>query len=160
MAGLRRPAWRQVEKAIPVNSFRFAANQFEGSLKSESLHFLSAKRRGSHFEHPHRFSGNLGGFIKPAWPFVDRPMVPIQGETVYSHRVQVFHDPVAGHQPNKITIAGGDSAEHNGERGVGRADGSGGLLRQIRESFPSGVEMKIPMREVIWLVPQYNGFKH
>jgi hypothetical protein len=35
-----------------------------------------------------------------------------------------------------------------------------GSRDHIRKAIPSWIQVEIPMRQIVWLVPQYNSFDH
>ncbi len=82
---------REVEEAIPVNPIRLVDKQLGRSPQPKLLYLFSPEGRYAHLGDPNRksrYSLDLSEFLGP---FMDGPVVPIEGESVnrdHVYRVQ------------------------------------------------------------------------
>src|SRR6185312_9661417 len=91
---------------------------------------------------------------------IDLPVIPIQRKSMNADGVNAIHHAIGPHEAQKITIAGGNASEDNGNLRVDAADRGGSQLDHFTEPLPFGIELEVPMRKVVWFVPQHKCFEH
>jgi hypothetical protein len=160
MASRRFPGRRQVHQAVPENALDLAEQEFGRSLQSKDLHFVGAKGRNAHLRHPNRQIGDRAHFLKFFGPVVDLPMVPIQGKAVHGDGIEVLEQAVAFQERKESGINRRYPAQNDRQPGTELTNGRRGEAAHFRKLEPLWVHLKVPVGQVVRLVPQFDGFDH
>src|SRR6185369_3277373 len=91
---------------------------------------------------------------------MNAPMVPIQREAVQRDYINRVEHAVAAQQLYKVGVDRRKTAQHDGQV---RIDLSYRLRRQHDhscEDFPIWIDVKIPVRKIVRLIPKHYGFDH
>src|SRR5688500_5625318 len=87
MACRCRPCSWKVIQAVPVNPFGLAYQKFRRSLESEYLNLFCAKGRSPYFCDPYRQVGYGADLVELRGPFMNSPVIPVQGKTMHGNDV-------------------------------------------------------------------------
>src|SRR3981081_3953592 len=139
-----------------------AEEQVCRATKAEFLHFFGSKRGDSGFGNPNRHRCQRLDLRKLLWPFVDHPVVPVQWKPVDGEDIHVVEDTLRFHVQDKVWINGRNAAQDFEEvRRLGfYGGGGGGRVRHGGENFPARIELEVPMRLIVGLVPEHYRFDH
>lgn len=91
---------------------------------------------------------------------MDLPEVPVEWETMGRNGVDVVEHALRFHKSEEVRINRRNSAEHAREPGIDLPDRSRGQLCHMGKAAPVRIDLRIPMRLVVRLVPDHGGFDH
>src|SRR6476619_8639827 len=89
MPGSGRPRPGQIEEAVPMNPWSAAAQQLRRTLQAELLHFCGAEARYANFGNPHRERRHSLNLSQLVGPFVNTPVVPVEGKAMHRDYIHV-----------------------------------------------------------------------
>src|SRR5690242_16572323 len=79
---------------------------------------------------------------------------------MHSHNVNLVEHALNVHQLNELRVNWRNTAQYDLEDGVNRANLARGQSHHFCEFLPLGVQMEVPVREIIGLVPEHYSFNH
>ena len=85
---------------------------------------------------------------------------PIERKPMNADGVEVFEQSVASQQRNEFGIDGRNATEHQRQVGCEFTNGSRRHFRHRGKLLPLAIGLKIPMGQIVRLVPQLDGFDH
>ena len=98
------PLGRQIEQAVPENSFGVSEQQFGRALEAKCLDFIGSESGDAYLRYPNWEVGYIADFLEFFWPVIDLPMIPIQGKAMHRHGVQMSKQTVFFQQLNESRI--------------------------------------------------------
>jgi hypothetical protein len=93
-------------------------------------------------------------------PFVNHPVVPIQGKTVHRYDINRIKHAQIAHPSNEKSIDRRNAAQHTYQPRVSPLHSLRGSTDHGRKLFPFRIDLEIPMRLVIRLIPKHHCFDH
>src|SRR5205085_11860950 len=93
-------------------------------------------------------------------PLMDVPMVPIKGEAVHCDHVDGVQHSIRTEQGYKVGIDGRDATQGNTQRRIFTTDRRSCSHHHLSEDLPVGIELEVPVRQVVRLVPEHYRFYH
>ena len=103
---------RKIVQTVPVDSIHLALQQLGRALKSPLLHLFRPKGRYADFGDPDRQLRDGANLRNLVGPFVDRPMIPVEGKAVHGDDVEVVQDILLFQRLYKVGIDRRDTAQH------------------------------------------------
>ena len=135
--------------------------QFRGFLQTKELYFLGAERGSPRFAHPDRLAAYDGAnLLQLLRPFGDVPMIPIERKAMDSDNIHRLQHAVSGEQFNKSRVNGRNAAENNLDVRIRLSDCLRSGMNEGSKLLPLRVQVEVPVRQIIRLVPQHHGFNH
>jgi hypothetical protein len=93
-------------------------------------------------------------------PLVDVPVVPVEREAVHGHHVDEVDEAVAADEVEPPRVDRRHAPEHDRQAGRERPDAPRRAAGHGAELLPPGSTWKVPVRLVVRLVPELDGFDH
>ena len=162
VAGRRLPGARQVEQRVPEDARHPAEQQLGGAVDAELLDFLGAEAADADLGDPdllvrdHRLDlGDLAPAIRRSATGSSRAESRARATTSTCVEHAVSLHPL---DPERVDRR--HAAEHALHLRIDRADRLAGLDRHVGEHRPFGVDLGVPMRLVVGLVPDHRRFDH
>jgi hypothetical protein len=87
-------------------------------------------------------------------------VVPVEREAVQRDGIDLVEDALPLHVVDELRIDGRDAAQHARETAALGADGLARALDHVAEARPVGIDLEVPVRLVVGLVPEHDGFDH
>jgi hypothetical protein len=143
-----------------VNAGGPADQQLGGTLQTEFLDLLGSKTRCPNLGNPYRKTAGEGDLGELRRPLVDHPKIPVEREPVYCHDIESLQRALAGEVGDEQRIDRRNTAQYTRQTRHLCRNRVAGQKRHSGEAFPVGIELEIPMRFVVRLVPQHYSFDH
>jgi hypothetical protein len=137
-----------------------ADQQLGGALQAELLHLFGSEGGNPDLRDPDRQLGARRDLRQLIGPLVDHPVVPVERETVHRHRVHLVENALTLHVLDEQRVDRRDAAEHAGQISVLGRHRLPCEARHLGEAGPFRVDLEIPVRLVVGLVPDHHRFDH
>src|SRR4029450_10710486 len=106
MPGRGWPIARQIIQTVPVNTFDASAQKLGGPMQAKGLHLLGPKRGRASLGDPHWERRDSLNFLEFIRPFVNAPVIPVQGAAMPSDSIEVLEHALVAHIHNKHRVNG------------------------------------------------------
>src|ERR1051325_2406253 len=160
MPGRGRPCPRQIVKRIPMDSRNATNKQFRCSTQTKFLNFFRAEAAYTNFGNPYRQISDSLNLTDSIRPFVDRPVIPIQRETMESDHFEVIEYAEALHARNEFGIDWRNPAEDPRHVWIHFCNRICRRDRHVRKHSPFRVNFEIPVGFVVGFIPNHHCFNH
>jgi hypothetical protein len=98
--------------------------------------------------------------LQPCRPFIDLPEIPVEREAVHRYCVDLVKNALPFEVADEVNVDRRHSAENPHQARTRGGNSFACRYRQFGESREVGIDLRIPVRFVVRLVPYLHRFDH